>query len=155
MGFVLTLLLRLIRYAFLGAFLAAIAAKLSLRSKAESDIQEIDLVAIFEGNTLLSTADPFYGGKTLTMFAGTLLDLRKVTPAPTGIHLDVIVIMGGLTLLIPEGWKVDFTGDVIGGGIDDATPADTDPDATVVRVTGKIILGGFQATTRAPVEAVA
>ena len=151
----LRLLLRLIRYAFLGAFLAALAAKLSLRSNAKSDTQEIDLVAIFEGKTLLSTADPFYGGKTLTMFAGTLLDLRKVTPAPTGIHLDVIVLMGGLSLLVPEGWKVEFAGDVIGGGFDDATPANTDPDATVVRVTGKIILGGFQATTRSPVEAVA
>ena len=139
----------------MGAFLAALTAKFALKSNAERDTQEIDLVAIFEGKTLPSTADPFYGGKILTMFAGTLLDLRKATPAPTGVHLDVMVLMGGLTLLVPVGWKVEFAGDVIGGGFDDATVTTTDPDATVVRVTGKIILGGFQATTRSPVEAVA
>ncbi len=146
---------RLIRYAFLGAFLAGLAARLTLRSHAEPETQEIDLVAIYEGKQLVSSADPFYGGKILTMFGGTLLDLRKVTPAPTGISLDVMVLFGGLSLVVPVGWRVDFAGDSIGGGFSDATQPTTDPDAPVVRVTGKIILGGFQATSRSPVEAVA
>lgn len=146
--------LQVLRLSFVGALIVGVVAKLLLKSKAEPTTEEIDLVTIFEGNELVSSADPFYGGKTVTLFGGALLDLRKATPAPTGIHLDVVLVMGGFSLVVPKGWKVDFTGKAIGGVFDDATQTTTDPDAPVVRITGNIVLGGLQATTRSPVEAV-
>ena len=76
---------KLLRYALLAAMGMALAAKFLLESRGGEETQEIDLVTIFGGEELVSSADPFYGGKTLTMFGGTLLDLRKATPAPTAI----------------------------------------------------------------------
>jgi len=148
------ILLRMFLLAIAGAFGAALIAKMTLKSKGDPSTEEIDLVTIIGGQELVSSADPFYGGKVLTLFGGTLLDLRKAQPAPTGVHLDLAIVMGGFSLVVPSGWKVEFVGDRLGGGYDDATHPTTDRDAPVVRVTGKIIFGGFQATTRSPVEVV-
>lgn len=145
---------RLLRGLFIVAIGAAAAAKFMLESNANPETEEIDLVAIFEGNQLVSSADPFYGGQILTMFGGVLLDLRKAHPAPTGIDLNISIFMGGVSLVVPEGWRVVFEGDVYMGGWSDETKTTADDDVTTVKVTGRIIMGGLQATTRPSVEAV-
>lgn len=58
---------RMLRMAVIAALGAALAAKFMLDSNAEPQTEEIDLVAIFEGKNLVSTADPFYGGKVLSL----------------------------------------------------------------------------------------
>lgn len=145
---------KLIRALFISAIGAGVAAKFLLQSNAEPDTEEIDLVAIFEGKQLVSAADPFYGGQILTMFGGVLIDLRKAHPAPTGIDLNVSVVMGGVSIVVPEGWRVVFDGDVYLGGWSDETRTSADDDVTTVKVSGRLILGGLQATTRPSVEAV-
>ncbi len=148
------LLLRLVRLAFFLLLGSAVAAKLLLVSRAEPESQEIDLVNIFGGEKLLSSADPFYGGKITNAFGGTVLDLRKATPAPTGIYLDVLNIFGGLDLVIPHGWRLDFDGSLVAGGFSDETESTDDPDAPLVRVGGLILFGGMRASTRSQVEVV-
>lgn len=143
-----------IRLGFLTMLGTAIVAKFMLKSNAGEETQEIDLVTIFGGDNLVSSADPFYGGKILTMYGGTVLDLRKATPAPTGIYLDVLAWMGGVNLVVPQGWRVDFTGKVIFGGFDDATQTTGDLDAPTVRIGGILVFGGLQATTKSPLEVV-
>lgn len=145
-------LLRLVVVALLGA---AVAAKLLLESNAEPDTEEIDLVSIFEGQHLVSEASPFYGGKIMSMFGGVLIDLRKATPAPTGIILDLVVVMGGVSLVVPEGWRVRFEGKLMGGGFSDDTRTTADEDVPTVTLTGFVLMGGVQATTRSPVQAAA
>ena len=143
-----------IRLAFLTMLGTALVAKFMLKSNAGAETQEIDLVTIFGGENLVSSADPFYGGKILTMYGGTVLDLRKATPAPTGIYLDVLLWMGGVDLVVPLGWRVDFTGKVIFGGFNDATQTTADPDAPMVRIGGIILCGRLRATTKSPLEVV-
>lgn len=150
----LRLILKLIRAAFITAVGIAVAAKFLLQSNAEPDTEEIDLVAIFEGKQLVSSADPFYGGQVLAMFGGVLLDLRKVQPAPTGIELSISVLMGGVSIVVPEGWRVTYDGNVFMGGWSDETRTTADDDVPTVKVSGKVIMGGLQATTRSSVEAV-
>lgn len=147
---------RLIRLVFIAVLGTAVAAKFLLESNAEPETEEIDLVSIFEGKELVSSADPFYGGKILTMFGGVLLDLRKTQPAPTGIKLDLAVVMGGVSLVVPEGWRVKTAGElkVLGGGFSDNTKTTADEDVPTVTITGFILMGGFQATTKSPVESV-
>ena len=139
----------------IGALGAAVAAKFLLHSNAEPETEEIDLVAIFEGQELVSSANPFYGGKVLAMFGGVLLDLRKATPAPTGIHLDMAVTMGGVSLVVPEGWRVNFDGKIFFGGFSDNTKTTAETDVPTVTIGGFIACGGLQAVTRSPIEAVA
>lgn len=142
---------RLFRAMFLAALGTALAAKLLLESNAEPGTEEIDLVSIFEGQHLVSEADPFYGGKIMTMFGGVLLDLRKVTPAPTGIYLDMINVMGGVSLVVPEEWRVKFDGKLMLGGFSDETRTSSDENVPTVTITGTVLMGGVQATTQSPV----
>ncbi len=146
---------RLLRFAVIALLGTALAAKLVLQSHATEDTEEIDLVNIFGGYKLLSAADPFFGGKVTTLFGGTLIDLRRAVPAPTGIYLDILVVFGGLSLVVPPGWRVVFDGTVTAGRIEDLTRPVTDPDAPLVRIGGLVALGGIEATTRPLVEAVA
>lgn len=143
---------KLLRMVFVAAVGTAVAAKLLLESNAEPKTEEIDLVSIFEGQHLVSEADPFYGGKILTMFGGALIDLRKAVPAPTGIYLDLAVIWGGVSLIVPEGWRVRFEGNLLAGGFQDETRTTADDDVPTVTLTGFALMGGVQAITRSPVE---
>jgi predicted membrane protein len=146
---------KLLRLVLVTALGAAVAAKLLLESNAEPTTEEIDLVSIFEGQNLVSEASPFYGGKVMTMFGGTILDLRKATPAPTGIYLDLAVAVGGVSLVVPEGWRVKFKGNLFAGGFSDETRTTSDNDVPTVTLTGFVFLGGVQATTKSPVKAAA
>jgi hypothetical protein len=151
----LRFIFNLFRIAFVAVLGAAVAAKFLLESNAEPDTEEIDLVAIFEGQHLVSEADPFYGGKVMAMFGGVLIDLRKVTPAPTGIFVDLAVVMGGVSLVVPEGWRVKFDGRIVAGGFSDETRTTADEDQPTVTLTGFVMMGGVQAGTKSPVQAVA
>ncbi len=141
---------KLFRLALFGALGAAVAAKLLLESNAEPTTEEVDMVSIFEGQHLASEASPFYGGKVMAMFGGVLLDLRKATPAPTGIYMDLAVAMAGVNLVVPEGWRVKFEGTTIAGGFSDATRTTADPDQPTVTLRGFVLMGGVQASTRLP-----
>ncbi|MGA7281460.1 MAG: hypothetical protein WBZ40_06710 [Acidimicrobiia bacterium] len=145
---------RLFKFALLALFGVAVAAKFLLESHASSETEEIDLVNIFGGEKLSSTAAPFYGGKITSMFAGTMLDLRRATPAPTGIYLDVLAACSGVDLIVPDGWRVVFDGNVYGGGFTDATNETTDPDAPILRIGGMVLMSGLRVSTRATLEVV-
>jgi hypothetical protein len=152
---VLSFIFRVIRFALIATLGAAVAAKLILESHAAEDTEEIDLVNIFGGQNLISAADPFFGGKITTMFAGTSLDMRRVVPAPTGVYLDILVMCGGLSLVVPPGWRVVFDGAVTAGRFEDLTRPVTDPDAPMLRIGGLVALAVVEATTRPVLEPVA
>jgi hypothetical protein len=143
-------LLRIVIVAALGT---ALAAKFLLESNAEPGTEEIDLVSIFEGQNLVSQASPFYGGKIMTMFGGVVLDLRKATPAPTGIFLDLAIAMGGLSVVVPEGWRVKFDANIMAGGFSDETRTTAEDDVPTITITGFVVMGGVQVTTKSPVPA--
>ena len=143
-------LLRIVIVAALGT---ALAAKFLLESNAEPGTEEIDLVSIFEGQNLVSQASPFYGGKIMTMFGGVVLDLRKATPAPTGIFLDLAIAMGGLSVVVPEGWRVKFDANLMAGGFSDETRTTAEDDVPTITITGFVVMGGVQVTTKSPVHA--
>lgn len=145
---------KLLRAMFLTVLGAALAAKFLLESHAEPDTEEIDLVAIFDGKELVSTADPFYGGHVVAMFGGAEIDLRRAHPAPTGIRLEATVVMGGLSIVVPEGWRVYYEGDKFLAGFSDATKTTADEDVPSLTIGGHLIMGGIQVATKASVEAV-
>jgi len=151
-GAMLRFTFKLLRAIAIAAVGTALAAKFLLESNADPTTEEIDLVSIFEGRQLVSEASPFYGGKIMSMFGGALVDLRKATPAPTGIYIDLVVVMGGVSLVVPEGWRVRFDGKTIMGGWSDETRTTADEDVPTVTLSGLVFMGGVQAANRAPVE---
>ena len=145
-------LFKLVRAAFIAMLGAAAAAKLLLESNAKPETQDIDLVAIFGGHVLKSVAEPFYGGKLIAMFGGAVVDLTAATPAPTEMKLDVSIMAGGLSLVVPEGWRVKFRGKAIAGGFSDVTKTTADQEVPTITITGTVLMGGVQATNESPVR---
>lgn len=146
---------KLLRATIIAVVGAAMAAKFILESHGGPETEEVDLVAIFDAKELVSAADPFYGGHVLAMFGGVELDLRKAHPAPTGIRLNATVVMGGLSIIVPEGWRVFHEGDVFLGGFSDQTRTTTEEDVPSMTIAGHLICGGIQVITKPSVEAVA
>lgn len=146
-------LFRVLKWFMVSALAASVVAKVVLESYGEPDTEEIDLISIFDSVGLASVASPFYGGKILDLFGATVLDLRKAQPGPTGVHLDLAVLCGGVLIVVPEGWRVRSDLKVFAGGFEDATRTDADPDAVTVTLTGLVALGGVQVRSKPPVEA--
>lgn len=150
----LKLFYRLFKYVLVTAIGVAAMAKFVLQSHADPETEEVDLISIFEGSSLVSTADPFYGGKVLAMFSGTALDLRKVTPSPTGVTIDLAAMFAGVALVLPEGWRVRSELKTILGGFADETQTTADPDVPTVTLTGLVVLGGVRVISKPTVEMV-
>ena len=73
--------------------------KLLLRGRGGPDSDEVDLVTVFEGVHLRSSASAFMGGSTFVLFGGVMLDLRRATLGPTGAVLYVTTIFGGTSIV--------------------------------------------------------
>jgi hypothetical protein len=111
--------------------------------------EESDLFAlstIMDGKALASQASAFRGGSALTLAGGSLIDLRKATLSPDGAHLKLSTIMGGTSLLVPEGWRVEVRGQAVMGAIDDKMAdggLDGDNDAPTLVVEALAVMGGI------------
>ncbi len=148
----LTFIFKVLRAGFLLALAAAVGAKFLLESHAEPDTEDIDLVSIFDGKHLVSTAAPFHGGNILSMFGGTLLDLTGAKPAPTGVFIDLAVVMGGVSIVVPEGWRVYNKSNFMAGGFSDVTRTDSSDEAPSVTLTGFVLMGGVQVSNESPIK---
>jgi len=134
--------------------LISTAAKLLLRGRGGPDSDEIDLVTVFEGIHLRSSASAFMGGSTLALFGGILLDLRRATLGPTGAVLVVTTVFGGTSIITPPDWRVEVDARTFIGGQDLSPDQPDDPDAPLLTIRARTLLGGFQVESRPRLEAV-
>ncbi|MDP3983561.1 MAG: hypothetical protein Q8Q52_00960 [Acidimicrobiia bacterium] len=100
---------RLVASIGLLACLALVAAKALLRSRADDDLDEIDMAVVLARKRFRTRARPFLGGTMLVLASTTEMDLRRALPGPTGIELAVAVIGGHLRLIVPPEWNVAVT----------------------------------------------
>jgi hypothetical protein len=140
MRFLRTLLVfKLGVYAGLAAAAALMKRVLPSRGNEESD--ELALVAIFDGVRLESRAPAFRGGSMLAWFGGIDVDLREAELA-TDARLSVTALFGGISIRVPEGWRVDSRVRTLAGGVDvRATDGDVS-DAPTLRLDGLAAFGG-------------
>jgi len=148
---------KLLWAAVLAVLAAAAAAKLLLKPHAETETEEIDLVSILGVAKLASSADPLYGGGALTVLGRARLDLRGARPAPTGIRLNLAVVMGAVSLVVPEGWRLRLAGDLklIAGAVEDGAEETAGEDAVTVTVTGFIAFGRLSVAAGPPADRAA
>jgi Cell wall-active antibiotics response 4TMS YvqF/Domain of unknown function (DUF1707) len=88
------------------------------------------------------------------VMGGAKLDLREAwLPAGT-IDLRVAALMGGVEIIVPPNLPVEAEGVAIMGGFDhvDRAPAEPDPGAPLLRVSGVAFMGGVHIEMRLPGE---
>lgn len=126
---------------------AAALMKRALPSRGDETSDEVALVAIFDGARLESRAQAFRGGSLLAWFGGIEVDLREATLAPDA-RLTTTAIFGGVSVRVPEGWRVESNVRTLAGGVDVRDADGAGPDAPTLRLDGLAAFGGVSVAAR-------
>jgi len=108
-------------------------------SKGEDFIEE---VAVFGGGDRVVNSQAFRGGKIISVFGGSKVDLTKAELAPGHVEIEIVSIFGGSTLVVPGEWNVKLeVFNIFGGYGDKRVRGQVDFNKTIV-VKGVAIFGG-------------
>ncbi|HEX5947654.1 MAG TPA: DUF1707 domain-containing protein [Acidimicrobiales bacterium] len=85
----------------------------------------------------------------VAFWGGVKIDLRKADVATPVVDITAWAIMGGVTVVVDPGTRVELDGMVLMGGSHDSTPADDPPPAgsPLVRVHARGLWGGVHVRT--------
>jgi predicted membrane protein len=140
----------------IGSAVAAAMTKRRLTADGETTPPEpadndLDLVAIFDGAEMASTAPAFRHAQVTAWYGGSSLDLREATLDPSGATIDGKAIFGGSQLVVPETWRVELQGRGIFGGFGDTRNQQlVDPAGPLLTVNGLAVFGGIGISSEAP-----
>jgi predicted membrane protein len=85
----------------------------------------------------------FEGGELTAVMGGCKIDLREADIQGTEAVVRVFVMMGGIELFIPQGWKViNRVVPVMGGFVDRTNPSAPGPKQLVI--DGFLMMGGIE-----------
>lgn len=88
------------------------------------------------------------------LLGSVVLDLRTATLPPGAIEVDVRVTFGSLDILVPPGWRIDNRcGAVLASVEQDDSPGEPGgPQARVLRLVGRVVMGSLAVRERLPGE---
>jgi hypothetical protein len=137
------------------AVVAGALAKSTLVSEDDPTAEHFALVTVFEGTDFRPTTRNLTASRSLTMFGGTRLDLRR-SAASSEIRLELTTVMGGTDVTVPDTWVVTVEGNALMGGHDVrvADPATLPADATRLVISARTVMGGLRVHAR-PILAAA
>jgi Domain of unknown function (DUF1707) len=92
--------------------------------------------------------------KVVVLMGGAEIDLREARFGPGVTEIEVFVAMGGVSIIVPPGVRVESIGAAVMGGFDVKAGDATALSAAhpVLRLGGVAILGGVETETRLPGE---
>ncbi len=105
---------------------------------------EVDAFVAIGSSRATPTGRSFRGGSATVVVGQLVIDLTGAQPAPGGADLSATVLLGGLDLVVPPGWRVRIRGLPLLGGWDDTTRPDAPADAPEVRVAALVVMGGIE-----------
>jgi hypothetical protein len=84
--------------------------------------------------------------KAVAVMGGVDLDLTEAQIAPGVSEIEVFVLMGGVTVQIPDGVRVEVVGMAVMGGFSIKSSAQNlgDPNAPLLRISGFAAMGGVE-----------
>ena len=131
-----------------GAWVAARMASRRLE-KGDEDSDEFRIAAIMGGRSFHSHASRLSSGEVIAGMGGIDLDLRDAMLDPRGATLDLNAVMGGIQVVVPEGWAIDLDADAVAGRVDtNVTPVEDLPgDAPRLRINATTRMSGALVTT--------
>jgi cell wall-active antibiotic response 4TMS protein YvqF len=126
--------------------LGFLAGGIGWRRRPYRDENWISQLAVFSGFDIRSSAQRFRGASLTAIFGGFTLDLHDVQLAPEGARVQATTVFGGLTVLVPAGWRVTVSGLPVFGGFSDKTKSLGVPaeDAPHLHVDAVAFFGGVE-----------
>lgn len=114
-------------------------------SETNETVNTLNEILIFTGTRKTITSNSFAGGKVVSIFGGSELDLTNVKTTSSGIKLELVAIFGGINIRIPKSWEIDSNAVAILGGVDKNYKT-AGVKLIRVKLEGAAILGGIQIT---------
>jgi hypothetical protein len=106
----------------------------------------MESIIIFGGDSKKITSYDFKGGKFITVMGGLELDLTDCCLSKDGAVLEIVSVLGGVSLKAPKEWNIKTESIPVMGGIhdeiQDMPDAYVDP-AAVLTIKGAAVLGGI------------
>ena len=102
-----------------------------------------NVTAILSGAETKNKSKDFKGSSVSAILGGASIDLSKATIKKEAT-VEVLTIMGGVELRVPETWEVRTSVMPILGGVENKTAAPTKSGAPVLHVIGTAVMGGIE-----------
>jgi predicted membrane protein len=104
----------------------------------------IKATAVMGGIERSSDSTEFQGADLVAFMGGCEIDLRRTVIAGDAAVIEVLIVMGGIELKIPEDWVVDVRALPVMGGVSVAprVPRSENPQRLVLR--GTVVMGGVE-----------
>lgn len=111
------------------------------------DNNMLDETLILSGSSKKINSYDFKGGKITTVMGGLEVDLTNCTLSNNLAVIEIVSVMGGVSLTVPREWNVKLDVVPVLGGVDDhiyKTPqAYVDPTAELI-IRGTVVMGGVE-----------
>ncbi len=112
------------------------------RAQVSSGNDFFEEVDVFGGGERVVQSDQFRGGRVVSVFGGSKIDLTRCTLSPHDNIIEMVAIFGGSTLLVPSDWNVKLeVFNIFGGFSDKRSNINIDTSKTLV-IKGVAIFGG-------------
>jgi predicted membrane protein len=104
----------------------------------------INAFAMMGGFKRSNDSQDFRGGEATAIMGGCAIDLRRASIKEGDAVLQLVAIMGGIEIWVPEDWKVILQGVPLLGGFEDKThPAISESNKRLI-VKGYAVMGGVE-----------
>lgn len=113
------------------------------RTPLRDHVDRVNEVAVLSGREVHVSSQSFTGGDATIVLGSLEIDLSKAKLQP-GATLNATVLLGALDVVVPEGWRIDFSGTPILGGWDDTTRRDLPDNPPSLKISSVTILSGIE-----------
>lgn len=112
-------------------------------SRKDSMEGDVDIISVFGEAERRVKANAFRGGRILSVFGGSTLNLRDAKLDPQGAFINVVAVFGGSDIIVPEDWNVSLGGLPLLGALEDKTKLKGSPAlGPMLKIRGVAIFGG-------------
>lgn len=103
-----------------------------------------NITAILSGAETKNDSQDYKGGKVTALLGGSSIDLSKAN-IKNEATLEILTVMGGVELRVPETWEVRTSVTPILGGVENKAVAPSGKSkAPVLNVVGTALMGGIE-----------
>ena len=103
----------------------------------------INAFALLGGFKRSNDSQDFRGGEATAIMGGCEIDLRRAAIQEGEAVLQLVAIMGGIEIWVPENWVVVMQGVPVLGGFEDKTHSPADSSKRLI-VKGYSVMGGVE-----------
>ncbi len=109
-----------------------------------ADSDTFSCVAVWSGVDRKSTSQALRGGDFTAVMGGGELDLRGARAVPEGAEVEVLVVMGGLEVTVPDDWTVINDVQAVMGAVEDDRKSVAPVGTSTLRLKGFVMMGGVE-----------